>query len=513
MIFVRETRAKVTQEFPDMNALDVMKEVGRRWQSILPENKSYFQALADKDKDRFKKENQQYMKELEQLDIKLKSSNKGLGEIGDEQKFDDDIGEIASRSHDSSSKIGANGKRMRRDPHMPKKPLSAYIYFSQETREKIKKDNPKMPVASIMKEVSNRWNSMTKQEREPYVSAAKEDKQRYEKEISELKQNKNLNRNFEQELSPSIQKLEDENQYVDVEDSEINKDYRHTQQQKSHSKADKQIKQTNKPTKSDNKVQINLSELNSSKKQPEPVPKMEIAQPKPKSSPESQFRFNLPESKNMVNMDQTPPIQYRKDMSNAGGNNYHDSISGSTDNNQGNAFMYRPNMFSPSPFGQNRSPGVSPNMVPMYSPMLMRGNDSYRDYSNRNAVNLNRSPSIMGQTPTMNVNRNEYGYNEYNVIGMSPGGFTPMRHNPQKGNPMFSPAQNVGGSGLFGPSPSMNNLSYQPFGGYGRTPVNQYAGNAQRFVARPMNPSESQAQDSKRPDQSGSGLFDLNPFG
>jgi len=34
MIFVREVRARVTQEFPDMNALDVMKEVGRRWQSI-----------------------------------------------------------------------------------------------------------------------------------------------------------------------------------------------------------------------------------------------------------------------------------------------------------------------------------------------------------------------------------------------------------------------------------------------------------------------------------------------
>lgn len=72
MIFVRETRAKVTQEFPDMNALDVMKEVGRRWQSIAEEDKGYFQAMADKDKDRFKRENQQYMKELEELDTKLK---------------------------------------------------------------------------------------------------------------------------------------------------------------------------------------------------------------------------------------------------------------------------------------------------------------------------------------------------------------------------------------------------------------------------------------------------------
>lgn len=81
MIFVREVRTKVTQDFPDMNALDVMKEVGRRWQSINPLDKSYFQNLADKDKERFKKENQQYLKELEQLDIKLKQSKIDDGDI------------------------------------------------------------------------------------------------------------------------------------------------------------------------------------------------------------------------------------------------------------------------------------------------------------------------------------------------------------------------------------------------------------------------------------------------
>jgi len=84
MIFVREVRSRVTQEFPDMNALDVMKEVGKRWQNITQEDKDYFQALADKDKERFKRENQQYMRDLETLDTKLKNSKKpklaGAGE-------------------------------------------------------------------------------------------------------------------------------------------------------------------------------------------------------------------------------------------------------------------------------------------------------------------------------------------------------------------------------------------------------------------------------------------------
>ena len=76
MIFVREVRTRVTQEFPDMNALDVMKEVGRRWQSITPQDKNHYQELANKDKERFKRENQQYLKELDQLNNKLKAQSK-----------------------------------------------------------------------------------------------------------------------------------------------------------------------------------------------------------------------------------------------------------------------------------------------------------------------------------------------------------------------------------------------------------------------------------------------------
>ena len=78
-------------------------------------------------------------------------------------------------------------------------------------------------------------------------------------------------------------------------------------------------------------------------------------------------------------------------------------------------------------------------------------------------------------------------YNDYNMMGMSPSGFTPIRTNLQRNNPMFSPPQNMGASGLFGPSPSMNNMSYAPFG-YGRTPVNQLGGSTQKFGGRPMNP-------------------------
>ena len=123
MIFVREVRSRVTQEFPDMNALDVMKEVGRRWQSIATDDKNYYQSLADKDKERFKRENQHYMKELEQLDTKLKSCKKNPLLTGDDAELDDEnilLGNSKDFEEDSKVSIGANGKKMRRDPNMPK---------------------------------------------------------------------------------------------------------------------------------------------------------------------------------------------------------------------------------------------------------------------------------------------------------------------------------------------------------------------------------------------------------
>lgn len=91
MIFVREVRSKVTQEFPDMNALDVMKEVGRRWQQISDTDKSYFQNMANKDKGRFKRENQKYMKELEELDVKLQLEIQLENSQGDKGEIDQEL--------------------------------------------------------------------------------------------------------------------------------------------------------------------------------------------------------------------------------------------------------------------------------------------------------------------------------------------------------------------------------------------------------------------------------------
>lgn len=69
----------------------------------------------------------------------------------------------------------------------PKKPLSAYIYFSQEFREIIRQRFPFLTVAQIMRAVSFRWSNLTKEQKLPFESIAIEDKQRYDREVYEYK--------------------------------------------------------------------------------------------------------------------------------------------------------------------------------------------------------------------------------------------------------------------------------------------------------------------------------------
>jgi hypothetical protein len=66
----------------------------------------------------------------------------------------------------------------------PKKPLSAYIYFSQEHREVLKKKYPAWSSTEVMKRVSVAWQQMSKDEKIRYTQMAAKDRARYEQEQS-----------------------------------------------------------------------------------------------------------------------------------------------------------------------------------------------------------------------------------------------------------------------------------------------------------------------------------------
>lgn len=75
----------------------------------------------------------------------------------------------------------------------PKRARSAYIFFSQDFRQKVKEDNPGIEAKHVMTELGKLWTAMKESDEpehqeivEKYTSMAEEDKERYKTEMENL---------------------------------------------------------------------------------------------------------------------------------------------------------------------------------------------------------------------------------------------------------------------------------------------------------------------------------------
>ncbi|GAA6037696.1 hypothetical protein JCM8097_002293 [Rhodosporidiobolus ruineniae] len=72
--------------------------------------------------------------------------------------------------------------KAKKDPNAPKRPLSAYMHFSQAERASVKEENPDVKFGEIGKILGARWKELDDEDKKPFEEKAKADKARYEKE-------------------------------------------------------------------------------------------------------------------------------------------------------------------------------------------------------------------------------------------------------------------------------------------------------------------------------------------
>lgn len=109
------------------------------------------------------------------------------------RREDDDLVIIDANNNTSAEKV--RKPKAPRDPNAPKNPLSAYIYFSNDYREKIKADQSvkaekNLPPSEMMKIVAEKWKTITEEEKEPFSELARIDKERFTREMDEYKATK-----------------------------------------------------------------------------------------------------------------------------------------------------------------------------------------------------------------------------------------------------------------------------------------------------------------------------------
>ncbi|KAG9685744.1 hypothetical protein KCU81_g5452, partial [Aureobasidium melanogenum] len=75
-----------------------------------------------------------------------------------------------------------DGGKKKKDPNAPKRGLSAYMFFANEQREKVREENPGIKFGDVGKILGEKWKSLNEKQKTPYEAKAAADKKRYEEE-------------------------------------------------------------------------------------------------------------------------------------------------------------------------------------------------------------------------------------------------------------------------------------------------------------------------------------------
>jgi hypothetical protein len=94
------------------------------------------------------------------------------------------------KAAEKSEKAKPQRAGRKKDPNAPKRPLSAYMFFSQDWRERIKAENPDAGFGEVGKLLGKKWKCLEDEDKKPYLEQAVRDKARAEQEKSEY-ENKN----------------------------------------------------------------------------------------------------------------------------------------------------------------------------------------------------------------------------------------------------------------------------------------------------------------------------------
>jgi HMG (high mobility group) box len=79
-------------------------------------------------------------------------------------------------------------KRVKKDPSAPKRPMSAFLYYSQGKRSEIKSENPDMKNTDVSRILGDLWRNLSVAERAPFVDREKTERDKYKVAIAAWRQ-------------------------------------------------------------------------------------------------------------------------------------------------------------------------------------------------------------------------------------------------------------------------------------------------------------------------------------
>lgn len=146
MLYVKEKRPEYcgTERGKTMSFGEIMRELADKWKSLTTEERIPYIEASNVDKQRHDTEKE------EMIEAKVREREEGF------------------QPQVVLSKEG-----------MPKKPMSAYLSFANDVREKLRRKKPSASVSDIMKAVSIEWTKLKPEEKDDYFQKARVNRAEY----------------------------------------------------------------------------------------------------------------------------------------------------------------------------------------------------------------------------------------------------------------------------------------------------------------------------------------------
>jgi hypothetical protein len=145
VLFSMDKRKDLEGENLEFN--EMTRRLGDEWSKANAKTKAKYEKAAAKDKERYEKEMEKFREEHPEQDESKKT------------------------------------RRRRKKDGEPKGPRNAYIFFSNDERDKVRADNKEMTPKEVMTELGKRWNNLGDKDKSKYEELAANDKKRHEKEM------------------------------------------------------------------------------------------------------------------------------------------------------------------------------------------------------------------------------------------------------------------------------------------------------------------------------------------
>ncbi|KAJ3130832.1 hypothetical protein HK100_007379 [Physocladia obscura] len=153
-LFAQEKGKSLRLQDNSVDAKDVMRATGAAWKALSDEERAEWNVQALPGQQEYTTKKASYV-----------------------QLHKDDVQSVVSP-------VGTKVKRNKRDPNLPKLPVSAYTMFTAEHYQIIKESQPEIANKDRLKEVARKWATLSEKEKKKYEADAEKDKQRYITEMN-----------------------------------------------------------------------------------------------------------------------------------------------------------------------------------------------------------------------------------------------------------------------------------------------------------------------------------------